>query len=92
MNRIGAGVDEVDVLAGMPTPTLHMAGRRDEVFRTEWSGRSAALCASTFAAASRDKRFAFFKDCSGHDYTLLRECTEADMEADLSAALREYAT
>ena len=70
-NRIGAGVDEVDLLlAGMPTPTLLMAGRRDEVFRIEWSRRLAALCASAFAAARRDKRFAFFEDDSGHDYTL----------------------
>ena len=66
-NRIGAGVDEVDVLlAGMPTPTLLMAGRRDEVFHIEWSRSLAALCAGAFEAAERGERFEFFEDDAGH--------------------------
>ena len=70
-NRIGAGVDEVDVLlAGMPTPTLLMAGRHDEVFHIEWSRSLADLCAGAFDAADRGERFAFFEDDAGHDYTL----------------------
>ena len=70
-NRIGAGIDEVDVLlAGMPTPTLLMAGRRDEVFHIEWSRSLAALCADAFAAAGCGERFDFFEDDAGHDYTL----------------------
>ena len=70
-NRIGAGVDEVDVLlAGMPTPTLLMAGRHDEVFHIEWSRSLAALCADAFRAADRGERFEFFEDDAGHDYTL----------------------
>ncbi len=70
-NRIGAGVDEVDVLlAGMPTPTLLMAGRHDEVFHIEWSRSLAELCAGAFEAADRRDRFAFFEDDAGHDYTL----------------------
>ena len=70
-NRIGAGADEVDVLlAGMPTPTLLMAGRNDEVFHIEWSRSLAALCADAFRAADRDERFDFFEDDAGHDYTL----------------------
>ena len=70
-NRVGAGVDEVDVLlAGMPTPTLLMAGRHDEVFHIEWSRSLAALCAGAFEAADRGERFAFFEDDAGHDYTL----------------------
>lgn len=70
-NRIGSGVDEVDVLlAGMPTPTLLMAGRHDEVFHIEWSRSLAALCADAFEAADRGERFAFFEDDAGHDYTL----------------------
>ena len=70
-NRIGAGIDEVDVLlAGMPTPTLLMAGRRDEVFHIEWSRSLAALCADAFAAAGHGEHFDFFEDDAGHDYTL----------------------
>ncbi len=70
-NRIGAGVDEVDVLlAGMPTPTLLMAGRHDEVFHIEWSRSLAELCAGAFEAAERGERFEFFEDDAGHDYTL----------------------
>jgi len=70
-NRIGAGMDEVDVLlAGMPTPTLLMAGRHDEVFHIEWSRGLATLCAGAFEAADRSERFAFFEDDAGHDYTL----------------------
>ena len=70
-NRIGTGVDEVDVLlAGMPTPTLLMAGRHDEVFHIEWSRSLAALCAGAFRAADRGERFEFFEDDAGHDYTL----------------------
>ena len=70
-NRIGAGIDEVDLLlAGMPAPTLLMAGRHDEVFHIEWSRSLAALCADAFAAAGHGERFAFFEDDAGHDYTL----------------------
>ena len=70
-NRIGTGVDEVDVLlAGMPTPTMLMAGRHDEVFHIEWSRSLAALCAGAFEAADRGERFEFFEDDAGHDYTL----------------------
>ncbi len=70
-NRIGSGVDEVDVLlAGMPTPTLLMAGRHDEVFHIDWSRSLAALCGGAFEAADRSERFAFFEDDAGHDYTL----------------------
>ena len=70
-NRIGAAVDEVDVLlAGMPTPTLLMAGRHDEVFHIEWSRSLAVVCADAFKAAERGERFEFFEDDAGHDYTL----------------------
>ncbi len=77
-NRIGAGVDEVDVLlAGMPTPTLLMAGRHDEVFHIEWSRSLAALCADAFEQAECGARFEFFEDDAGHDYTLaqVRRCS-----------------
>ncbi|MBT3343760.1 MAG: hypothetical protein HN712_03660 [Gemmatimonadetes bacterium] len=69
--RIAAGVDELDVLlAGIPTPTLYMAGERDEVFRIEWSRVLAHEAATCFSQAGVADRFQFFEDVSGHAYTL----------------------
>ena len=69
--RISAGVDEIDILlAGIPTPTLYMAGREDEVFRIEWSRALAGTSSECFARAGYEDRFRFFEDESGHAYTL----------------------
>lgn len=70
-NRIGEGVDEVDImLAAAPLPTLYMAGVDDEVFHIDWSRELAAVTAAGFAGAGAAERFAFFEDQSGHAYTL----------------------
>ena len=69
--RIAAGVDELDVLlAGIPTPSLYMAGQRDEVFQIEWSRALAGEVAECFSRAGVAERFAFYEDDSGHAYTL----------------------
>ena len=69
--RLAAGVDEVDVLlAGIPIPTLYMAGRGDEVFRIDWSRALAQEVAGCFDRAGHGDRFRFFEDDSGHAYTL----------------------
>jgi len=70
-NRIGEGVDEVDlVLAGAPVPTIYMAGVDDEVFHIEWSRDLASVIAEGFGAAGLADRFAFFEDSCGHAYSL----------------------
>jgi len=69
--RIAAGVDEIDILlAGIPTPTLYMAGKQDEVFHIEWSRTLAQTVSECFALAGYEDRFRFFEDESGHAYTL----------------------
>ena len=69
--RVAAGVDELDLLlAGIPVPSLYMAGKRDEVFQIEWSRALAGEAAEAFAAAGVGERFAFYEDESGHAYTL----------------------
>jgi len=69
--RLAAGVDEIDVLlAGIPIPTLYMAGRGDEVFRIDWSRALAQATAECFDRAGYRDHFRFFEDESGHAYTL----------------------
>ena len=69
--RLAAGVDEIDLLlAGIPIPTLYMAGRGDEVFRIDWSRALADRAAECFGLAGYGGRFRFFEDESGHAYTL----------------------
>lgn len=69
--RISAGVDELDVLlAGIPVPSLYMAGRRDEVFQIDWSRALAAEGAEYFRLAGVADHFAFYEDDAGHAYTL----------------------
>jgi dienelactone hydrolase len=69
--RLPAGVDELDVLlAGIPTPALYMAGRKDEVFQIDWSRGLAAEAAECYNMAGAADRFRFFEDESGHAYTL----------------------
>ena len=69
--RLPAGVDELDVLlAGIPTPALYMAGRKDEVFQIDWSRGLAAEAAECYKMADVGDRFRFFEDESGHAYTL----------------------
>ncbi|MEN8230106.1 MAG: TIM barrel protein [Bacteroidota bacterium] len=69
--RIAAGVDEVDILlAGMPVPTIYMAGKKDEVFKIEWTRRMAQNVSSYFSEAGIVERFRLFEDESGHAYTL----------------------
>ncbi|MBT3344457.1 MAG: hypothetical protein HN404_15745 [Gemmatimonadetes bacterium] len=69
--RIRAGVDELDVLlAGIPVPSLYMAGRRDEVFQIDWSRALAGEAAEYFRLANAESHFAFFEDDAGHAYTL----------------------
>ena len=69
--RLPAGVDELDVLlAGMPTPALYMAGRKDEVFQIDWSRGLASEAAECYKMAGVEERFRFFEDESGHAYTL----------------------
>jgi len=69
--RIAAGVDEIDILlAGIPTPTIYMAGKQDEVFQIEWSRALAQTVGECFALAGVEDRFRFFEDEGGHAYTL----------------------
>lgn len=69
--RIAAGVDEVDILlAGMPTPTIYMAGKKDEVFQIEWTRRMAKNVSSYFSEARIAEQFLLFEDEGGHGYTL----------------------
>ncbi|MCK5380708.1 MAG: acetylxylan esterase, partial [Candidatus Latescibacteria bacterium] len=69
--RIAAGVDETDILlAGIPTPTLYMAGKGDEVFQIEWSRALAQTVRECFALTGIEDRFRFFEDEGGHAYSL----------------------
>ncbi|MBE9510043.1 MAG: alpha/beta fold hydrolase [Bacteroidetes bacterium] len=69
--RIAAGVGEIDILlAGIPTPTLYMAGKQDEVFLIDWSRALAQSVSECFTEAGYEDRFRFFEDESGHAYTL----------------------
>ncbi|MFH1007283.1 MAG: hypothetical protein V1800_07255, partial [Candidatus Latescibacterota bacterium] len=69
--RIAAGVDEIDLLlAGIPTPTLYMAGKQDEVFQIAWSRALAQESEACFALSGAADRFRFFEDDGGHAYSL----------------------
>lgn len=69
--RIAAGVDEIDILlAGMPTPTIYMAGKKDEVFNIEWTRSMAKNVSSYFSDAGIAEQFRLFEDEGGHGYTL----------------------
>ncbi len=70
-NRIGAGIDNVDLLcATVPTPLLYMYGEQDEVFHVEWSRDIVRNTQNAFAQAGSAESFSFYKDPGGHDYTL----------------------
>ena len=69
--RYAEGVDEVDLLcAGVPTPTLLMAGELDEVFRIEDTRRLAEEVRAFYQAVGAGERFEFFIDHAGHCYSL----------------------
>ena len=69
--RIAAGVDEIDILlAGIPTPTIYMAGKKDEVFNIEWTRNMAGSVSKYYSEAGYNDRFRLFEDESGHAYTL----------------------
>ena len=69
--RYAEGIDEIDLLcAGAPTPTLLMAGERDEVFRIEDTRELAVEAAAFYQALGAPERFRFFVDSGGHGYSL----------------------
>jgi len=69
--RISEGVDEIDILlAGIPTPTLYMAGKRDEVFNIEWTRSMAENIRKYYTRSGYKDRFRLFEDEGGHGYTL----------------------
>ncbi len=69
--RIAAGVDEIDILlAGLPVPTLYMAGKKDEVFKIEWTRRMANNVRKYVTEAGYGDRFRLFEDEGGHGYSL----------------------
>ena len=71
--RIAAGVDEIDILlAGLPVPTIYMAGKKDEVFNIEWTRNMAKSVSKYYTEAGYNDRFRLFEDESGHAYTLLQ--------------------
>ncbi len=69
--RIAAGVDEIDILlAAIPTPTIYMAGKKDEVFKIEWTKDMVKSISKYFSSAGFHDRFRFYEDEGGHAYTL----------------------
>ena len=74
-----AAYDDMDLLAAaMPTPTLLMAGAKDEVFTADMSEQIAVDVAASFKGAGYEDRFSFFMDAGGHAYSVAMALEFAD--------------
>lgn len=71
IGRYQHGIETADLLVAVyPTPLLLMAGKRDTLYRADWSQKVAGEVARAYDSGGLRDHCDFFLDDSPHDYTI----------------------